>query len=73
MLVLAGTAVDATIANAFVFPEGTAPAEVEIPDTVRRTGQRRVSLRTPTADPDFDLPPPPSIEANTGQEAEGVL
>ena len=73
VLVLSGTAVDATVANAFVFPEGTASVELEVPDAVRRPGQRQVSLRTPTADPNFDLPPPPSIIANTGQEAEGFV
>ena len=73
VLVLSGTAIDATVANAFIFPEGTAPAEIEVPDTVRKPGQRQVPLRTPAADPNFDLPPPPSIEANTGQEAEGFV
>lgn len=73
VLVLAGTAVDATVANAFVFPQGSASVEATIPDDLKRPGRREVALKTPPVDPAFDLPPPPSIEINSGQEAEGFV
>ena len=73
VIVLAGTAVDATVANAFVFPQGSASVETTVPESVRRPGRRQVALRTPAADPTFDIPPPPSIETNSGQEAEGFV
>jgi len=73
VLVLAGTAVDATVANAFVFPQGSSTVETSIPDDLRRPGRRQVALKTPAANPLFDIPPPPSIVANSGQEAEGFI
>ena len=73
VLVLAGTAVDATVANAFVFPQGSSSVETTVPDDLRKPGRREVALKTPPADPAFDLPPPPSIEINSGQEAEGFV
>ena len=72
-LVLAGTAVDATVANAFVYPQGSGTVETSIPNSVRRPQRRQVELRPPTANPLFDIPPAPSIEANSGQEAEGFV
>ena len=73
VLVLAGTAVDATVANAFVFPQGSSTVETTIPDSLRRPRRRQVALRTPAANPLFDTPPPPNIETNSGQEAEGFV
>lgn len=73
VLVLAGTAVDATVANAFVFPQGTNTVETPIPDSIRRARRRQVALRTPAANALFDIPPSPSIEVNSGQEAEGFV
>ena len=73
VLVLSGTAVDVTVANAFVFPQGSASVPTPVPDSIRRPVQRQVALKTPAADPAFDIPPPPSIEANSGQEAEGFI
>ena len=73
VLVLAGTAVDATAANAFVFPVGNSSVQATIPENLRRPLCRHVSLRTPDFDPELDTPPTPSIEANNGQEAEGFV
>ena len=73
VLVLAGTAVDATVANSFVFPQGSAPMETAVPTSLRRPGRRQVVLRTPDAKPDLDTPPAPTIETNSGQEAEGFI
>ena len=68
VLVLAGTAVDATVANAFVFPQGSSTVESSVPDSLRRSRRRQVALRPPAANPLFDIPPPPSIEVNSGQK-----
>ena len=73
VLVLAGTAVDATVANSFVFPESSVPVETAVPTSLRRPGRRQVVLRTPDARPDLDTPPAPTIETNSGQEAEGFI
>ena len=73
VLVLAGTAVDATVANAFVFPQGSSTVETAVPDSLRRSSRRQVALRMPAANPLLDIPPPPSIEVNSGQEAEGFV
>ena len=73
VLVLSGRPVDAIVANSFVFPEGTAPVEVKVPEVVRSPRRRQVALRTPKVDPALDLPPAPSIQANNGQEAEGFV
>lgn len=73
VLVLAGTAVDATLVNSFVLPEGSTPVQAVVPENLKRSVQRRVTLRTPPADSVLDTPPAPSIEINSGQEAEGYI
>ena len=57
VLVLSGTAVDATVANAFVFPQGSAAVHTHVPDSIRRPVQRELALKTPAAGPAFDIPP----------------
>ena len=73
VLVLAGTPVDATVANAFVFPQGGIPVQTTVPENLKRPIRRQVALRTPVANPALDVPPLPSIETNSGQEAEGFV
>lgn len=73
VIALAGTAVDATLVNAFVLPQGSTSVQTEVPDSLKRSVRRQVTLRTSPADSDLDIPPTPSIEANTGQEAEGFV
>ena len=72
-LILAGTAVDATVTNAFVLPLGSSTVEISIPTGLRRSQRRQVELKPPAPDTLLDVPPAPSIEANTGQEAEGFV
>ena len=73
VLVLAGTAVDATVTNAFVFPSGSSQVETNVPSNVRKPIQRQMELRVPHDDPAADIPPIPNIEANSGQEAEAFV
>ena len=73
ILVLAGTAVDATIENAFVLPEGSTSVQTAVPNNLKRASRRKVELKTPSFDPELDTPPAPNIEANSGQEAEGYI
>ena len=73
ILVLAGTSVDTTVANAFVLPEGSSRMEAGVPTHLRRPRRRQLTLRIPAPDPSLDLPPAPTIEANSGQEAEGLI
>ena len=73
VLVLAGTPVDATVANSFVYPEGSPTTQATVPTAVKSSTSRKVSLKTPASNPDLDLPPTPSIAVNSGQEAEGFI
>ncbi|MCY4093221.1 MAG: DUF3883 domain-containing protein, partial [Caldilineaceae bacterium] len=69
-LVLAGTSTDANLSNSYIVPENTAESQAPVTENLKPRERRQVKLRTPRVAPELDLPPPPSIEANNGQEAE---